>query len=108
MEGAFEMTAEMKNELKKIQALENKYGLVLFNMSLTHLFDSGHSNFSEENVAKTIESIMAQGEKDKAAGKISVMTPAFQCEIMRCAQELSRFSIWTLFGYIKKHIVIGK
>ena len=34
------------------------------------------------------------------------MTPQFQCEILRCAAELAQFSPWTLFGYIKKYVVV--
>jgi competence transcription factor ComK len=94
----------MSEKMKEIRALENKYGLVLFRMGLTHLFDVGYKNFSDEVVADTIKVIMEKGVDDKASGKIPIMTPEFQCEILRCAAELTEFSIWTLFAYIKRYV----
>lgn len=96
----------MSNELKEIRNIENKYGLVLFWMGLSHLVDVGHRNLTDENVAESVRQIMAQGEEDAANG-IPVMSPEFQCEIVRCAAELTRFSIWTLFAYIKKYVDVS-
>ena len=73
-------------------------------MGLSHLVDIGHRHLGEDEVAEGIAQILAQGEEDKASGKVSIMTPEFQCNILRCAAELSHFSIWTLFAYIKKHV----
>ena len=97
----------MKAEIKAINDVENKYGLVLFRMALTHLVDVGHRNLTDENVGASIREIIAQAKKDQADGKISVMTPEFQCDIVRCAAELTRFSIWDLFYYIKKHVTVS-
>lgn len=97
----------ISNEMKEIRNIENKYGLVLFRMGLSHLVDIGHRNLTDENVRESVEQIMAQVEEDAANGKISVMTPEFQCEIIRCAAELARFSIWTLFAYIKKYVEVS-
>jgi len=97
----------MKEEMKAIRKLEEKYGLVLFRMGLSHLVDVGHRNLTAENVDENVRQIMAKGEEDKANGKNPIMTPEFQCEILRCAAELSMFSIWTLFAYIKKHVIIS-
>lgn len=97
----------ISNEMKEIRNIENKYGLVLFRMGLSHLVDVGHRNLTDENVRESVEQIMAQVEEDAANGKLSVMTPEFQCEIIRCAAELARFSIWTLFAYIKKYVEVS-
>ena len=97
----------IKANLKEIINIENKYGLVLFRMGLSHLVDIGHRNFDDDSVAESIAQIMAKGEEDKANGVISVISPEFQCEIVRCAAELSQFSIWTLFTYIKEHVVVS-
>lgn len=97
----------ISNEMKEIRNIENKYGLVLFRMGLSHLVDVGHRNLTDEHVRESVEQIMAQGEEDKASGKISVMTPEFQCEIVWCAAELARFSIWTLLAYIKKYVDVS-
>ena len=96
----------LKENMKAITGIENKYGSVLFRMGLTHLVDVGHRNLSDEDVVECEKLIIAQGEVDKASGKITVMTPEFQCEIVRCAAELARFSPWTLVTYIKKCLVI--
>ena len=97
----------MKEHLKEIRNIENKYGLIIFRTGLSHLVDVGHRNLTVENIEDSIQQIMTQGEDDKANGKIPIMTSEFQCDIMRCATELAQFSIWTLFGYIKKHVTVG-
>ena len=101
------MSSETKEQMNEIRNIENKYGLVMFRMGLSHLVDVGHSNLTDENVQETIAMIMAKGEEEKTEGKISVMTPDFQCEILRCSSELAQFSIWTLFAYIKKYVEVG-
>ena len=88
--------------IQNIQNIENKYGLIIFRMGLSHLCDFGHRNLTDENVEKSIQQIIAQGNGDKA--EISLLTPEFLCEVVRCAAELSGYSIWTLFAYIKKYV----
>ena len=97
----------MSSKMKEISAIENKYGLVLFRMGLTHLADVGVRHLTDENVEETIKRITAKGEEDQANGIITVMTAEFQCEILRCAAELANFSIWELFAYIKYHVAIS-
>lgn len=94
-------------KIKEISNVENKYGLVLFRMGLTHLVDVGIRNLNDDNVEESIKRIIAQGEEDKDNGIVPIMTPEFQCEILRCAAELAKFSIWDLFMYIKKHVAIS-
>lgn len=96
----------MSDNMQSIRALENKYGLMLFRMSLTHLMDVGVRYFIDNDIEPDIAQIMAQGEADKANGVHPVITPEFKCDIVRCAADLSAFSIWTLFEYIKKHVVV--
>jgi hypothetical protein len=97
----------MYDKMKEILALENKYGLLIFRMGLTHVMDIGLRNLAGDEVEGCVKQIMAQGEDDKTKGRISIMTPEFQCDIVRCAAELTRFSAWNLFAYIKEHVVIG-
>ena len=60
----------------------------------------GHSNITDDYANESIAQITA-------SGKTSIMTPEFQCNIIRCAAELARFSPMTLFAYIKKYMHIG-
>lgn len=101
------MSEDTKEKLKEIRNIENKYGLMLFRMGLSHLVDVGHRNLTDENVEESVRQIMAEGETSKTNGRISIMTPEFQCEVLRCAAELAQFSVWTLFAYIKKYVDIG-
>ena len=94
------MNGSMCDNLKSIQALESQYGHVLFGMGLTHLFDTGLNNINDSVAEEGIKQIMAEG-------KCSIMTPEFQCEIIRCSAALAKFSPMTLFAYIKKHMHIG-
>jgi len=100
------MSKKPQDDIKEIQSLENKYGLVLFRMALTHLFDAGVRNVTDDSVEEGIKQITAQGELDKTNGVKPIMTPEFQCEILRCSAELAKFTIWTLFRYIKKYVVV--
>ena len=95
-----------KADIQSINDIENKYGLVLFRMGLTHLMDVGHRNLGDDDVEEGVRQITAQGEEDKLSGKLSVMTPEFLCDVLRCAAELAQFTPWTLFAYIKKYVVV--
>ena len=75
-------------------------------MALTHLTDVGCRNLGGDAVEESIAQIMAKGEEDKINGKITVMTPEFLCDVLRCAAELAQFTPWTLFAYIKRHVVV--
>ena len=97
----------MEEKLKEITAIENKYDMALFRMGLTHLVDVGVNHFTDSNVEADITQILVQADEDKSKGVTPTIAPDFQCDIIRCAAELSKFSIWTLFLYIKKHIHIG-
>ena len=97
----------MPNKTQEINAIENKYGLALFRMGLTHLVDVGVRHLTDENVEENIKRIMANGEVEKANGVVNVMTAEFQCAILRCAAELAKFSVWDLFAYVKKHVAIS-
>jgi len=90
----------IKEQLKQIREIENRYGLMVFRMGLTHLVDVGHRNVSAD-VDVSIRQIMEDGES------ASIMTPELKCGILRCADELTKYSIWTLFAYIKKYVEIG-
>jgi len=96
----------VSSKTQEIRAVENKYGIVLFRMGLTHLADVGIRHLTDEYVSEAIRQIDANEEKDKANGVVNVMTAEFQCEIIRCAASLAKFGVWELFAYIKNHVVI--
>ena len=101
------MGDDMNVRMDEIRNIANKYGPVLFGMGLTHLVDVGHRHLTDIFVEETIEKIIAESEVDAANGVTPVMSPGFQCEILRCAADLARFSPWTLFAYIKRHMEVG-
>ena len=86
--------------MKEIRNIEDRYGLTVFGMGLIQLVDVGYNNINDNYVKESIAQITAKG-------KTSIMTPEFQCEIIRCAGELAKFSPMTLFRYIKKHVHIS-
>ena len=100
------MSKETQAKMKEIQDIEDKYGLTIFRMGLTHMVDIGFRNMDENSVEEGIKTILAQREADKATGGTPFMSPEFQCDILRCAFDLTKFSIWQLFAYIKKHVVV--
>ena len=94
----------MDKSLHGIRAVEDKYGLPLFRMALTHLIDVGVRNFSSEAVDNTLKQIEEQRAKEKQEGAKPAMSTEFQCAIIRCSAELSEFSIWEIITYIKKFV----
>jgi len=94
-------------EIIEINKIENKYGAFLFRMALTHLISVGFRNFTEENVAESIEKIEGQGRKDKDNGVYRLMTSEAECAIVRCAAELSKLEIWDLLRYVTKFVDVG-
>ena len=100
------MTDKME-DIENIRNIENKYGIIVFKMGLSHWADVGSRHLTPENIEESRKQIIAQGEIDKADGKMSIMKPDFLCEVLNCAAELSEFSIWTLFKYIKEYVFIS-
>jgi phosphoserine aminotransferase len=100
------MREETKENMRKIRNIEDEYGLLVFRGGLTQLVDVGVRNLNEKSVEEDVKKIMTQGKLDEANGKASFIAPEIQCEILRCAAELSKFSIWTLFRYIKEYVVV--
>ena len=92
--------------MREIRNLENKYGLALFRIGLTHLIDVGVRNLTDENVEAGIAKIMAEKGTDNESTGNPIITPEFQCHILRCARELAQFGIFDLLRYIKRHVVI--
>ena len=100
------LSDEAKGKMKEIRALENKYGLMAFRMSLTHLVDVGHRHFDDDSIEEGFKLILDEEKAEQAGGKKSFMTPDFKREVLRCSVELSKFTILTLFAYIKKYFVV--
>jgi hypothetical protein len=98
----------LDNGTNGVRAIEEKYGLPLFGMALTHLVDVGVRHLTDENVEESVKQILSADKESELKGINSVMTPEFQCAIIRCAAELARHSIWDLFRYIKFDMNITK
>jgi len=101
------MSKETQEKIKEIQAIESKYSLVSFNMALTHLVSAGINNFTDDFVEECKKQILEKEEEYKAQGLVSVMTPEFQFELLDCCVELAKHSPWTIFAYIKRHMVVN-
>jgi len=97
----------MASKTQEIRAVENKYGLALFRMGLTHLVDVGIRHLTDENVNEAINQIIENDKADKAKGIVNIMSVEFQCKIVLCAASLAKFDVWELFAYIKNHVVIS-
>ena len=101
-----ELSEEAQGKMKEIRALENKYGYIIFRMGFTHLMDAGYSNFDDASVEEGSKLILAEEEAQKISGERSFVTPNCKRKILHCSAELAKFSILTLFAYIKEHFVI--
>lgn len=90
-----------KNEnLEKIQAIHRRCGEAQFRMAIQYLFDTGHQNFTEENVAESKKQIHRDTPEN------AIMTEGFQCELLDRCLELSRQPIWDILLYVKLYLCI--
>ena len=90
-----------KNEnLKRIESIHRLCGEPQFRMAIQHLFDMGHQNFTDENVAESKKQI------HKDTPKNAIMTAGFQCELLDCCLELSRLPVWDILLYVKLYLSI--
>lgn len=90
-----------KNEnLEKIQAIHRRCGEPQFRMAIQHLFDTGHQNFTEKNVAESKEQIRRNTPKN------AIMTEGFQCELLDRCLELSHLPVWDILLYVKLYLNI--
>lgn len=90
-----------KNEnLEKIHAIHRRCGEPQFRMAIQYLFDTGHQNFTEENVAESKRQIRRDTPKN------AIMTEGFQCELLDCCLELSRLPVWDILLYVKLYLSI--
>ena len=94
--------------IKAIKVIEGKFGLVVFRMGLTHLVDVGVRHLDEASVAECHKQIEAEDAENSRKGTIAVMTPAFKHDIVQCAAELAKVSIWDLFYYIKEYVTMSR
>lgn len=88
-----------RNEnLEKIMGLHRRCGDVQFRMAIQHLVDKGWEQFTEETVAETKKMI------HESQTKTPILTPEFQCSLLDCAYELSRFHTWDVLLYVKLYL----
>lgn len=88
-----------RNEnLEKIMALHRRCGDVQFRMAIQHLIDKGQEQFTEETVTAAKNSIR------ESQARTPILTPDFQCSLIDCAYELSRFPTWDVLLYIKLYL----
>jgi len=97
----------MTDGVKIISDIENRYGLVLFRMGLSHLADVGMRHLTDEFVEECVKQIIEKDEAAKSKGSIQIMSADFQCEIVRCAAELAKCDIWDIFYYVKGYVHIA-
>ena len=100
------LSKEAQAKMKEIQLLEARYHPMAFRMGLVHLVGRGHENFDKASVDAGLKLISDEEEADNADDKRTFITPDFKREILRCAEELSKFSILELFVYIKKYFIV--
>ena len=83
---------------KKIEAIRNKYGEVVFRMGISHLMDVGTRHLTKENVEETCKEIMESDDTGR------FMTNAFMCEIVKAAYDLAHISQTDLLVYIQREV----
>ena len=83
---------------RKLEAIKNRVGEPLFRMALTHTFDVGFRNLTEEIIKQTCEAIMK--EDDTKAW----MTNEYKCELIKTAGEIAKVSVVDVEVYINREM----
>lgn len=83
---------------KKLDALRNERGELLFRMAISHLMDVGIRHLTEENIKETCDAIMKEDDTH------DFMTNEYKCALIRTAGELAQMDHIHLLNYISKEI----
>lgn len=84
--------------LNKIREINKRHNDTAFRMALDHLFRVGSdalSKVSEEEIDNICKNIIATEPKN------SLMTGEMRADILRCAYELSKISLWDILKYVQ-------
>ena len=84
---------------KKIDAIRNNTGEVMFRMAISHLMDVGIRRLTKRRVENTCKKIMQQDDS------MAIMTNEFMCGLVRTAYELAQISHTDLLVYIQREVV---
>lgn len=87
-----------KETMKQIQDMRRHTSETLFRAAVQHLFDTGHQNFDEKNVAE----VKLQIQKNTKPN--AIMTADFQCELLDCCSALSKLPVWDVLLYVKLYM----
>lgn len=87
-----------KDTMQIINELRRRCGETQFRAAVQHLFDTGHQNFNDENVAASKEEIQ------KTTKSNAIMTADFQCELLDCCLALSNLPVWDVLLYVKLYM----
>jgi len=87
----------------KIRELYKKYSETTFRMALDHLFDIGIVNFSKRS-EQDIENICRKSLSETPNN--SLISGKARADIIRCAYELSKFSVWDILKFVQTDLKI--
>ena len=110
MEALTKRTHTKKDTYEKIDKIRNQYGEIQFRMGLSHLFDIGYeeaSRITDDDLKDTLAALLEKEEVARKQGKYPIMTPQFQCEIMKIGRDLAQISVWELLKYVQNYLFIG-
>ena len=89
-----------KGNNPKLEGILNEVGMPYFTMAVSHLFDVGYRNMTEESVKETVEELKSKEEKPNA-----IMTNDFMIYIIEAAYKISQAaSILDLVKFTSKYI----
>ena len=87
-----------KENLQKIADMRRRCGETQFRVAIQHLFDNGHQNFNDKDVAET------KMEIEKSTPANAIMTAGFQCELLDRCLALSKLPVWDILLYVKLYL----
>ena len=110
METLTKRTHTNKDVYDKINKIRNQYGEMQLRMGISYLFEIGceeASRITDDDLEDTLAALLEKEEAARKQGKYPIMTPQFQCEIMKIGRDLAQISVWELLKYVQNYIFIG-
>lgn len=90
----------MAENYKNIKDIQKKYGENIFRMAITHLFETGVKALQDVDVEPICKKIIDETPES------AIMTGELQADILRCAAELAKLSLWDVLRFVQTDVQI--
>lgn len=87
--------------MEKVREIFRKFGEMVFRLAANHLFSVGTNTVEQMDIEQAVSTLYKRGNNSNA-----LCTAEMEEQILRCAYELSKLSLWDVLGFIKTDVEI--